>query len=322
MIYLNKEDLEQIGINWEETLEVIEKSIRCLGTEDFVQPLKPYLRFKDLKNRIIAMPAYLGGDFDKAGIKWIAGFPDNIYKSLPRANSMTILNNADNGLPEAIICSSLLSIIRTVAVSGLMIRGYLRSRNSGKLNIGVLGRGPIGKYHIRMCEELFGENILNIYSNSLRPIDEETLEISSKVVDVSSSAELVAKSDIIITCTVPSENYLEEKPTEGALILNVSLRDFGARIYESVKNAIIVDAWENVCRGGTDIEKMHLEYGLQRENVKTLFDVIENKCMDEYHPNDTIMVNSMGMGIFDISIATYYYNKALEQSIGQKLEYK
>jgi len=321
MIYLNEEDLKQIGINWTETLEVIEKSIRCLGNDDFVQPLKPYLKFKDLKNRIIAMPSYLGGDFDKAGIKWIAGFPKNINKGLPRANSMTILNNTDNGMPEAIICSSLLSILRTAAVSGIMIKNYIGSRSKEKFKIGILGRGPIGKYHMRMCEELFGNSIEAIYSNSLRPIDEETYQISPKIIDVATSDEVVKNSDIIITCTVPTESYLRAKPKKGALILNVSLRDFGDNIYESVKNSIIVDSWDNVCRSGTDMEKMHLKYGVQKEDVKTLFDVIENSCMDEYNNDDTIMVNSMGMGIFDIAIATHYYKLAINQSIGQELKY-
>ncbi len=69
------------------------------------------------------------------------------------------------------------------------------------------------------------------------------------------------------------------------------------------------------------MEKMHLKYGIPKEDAKTLYYVIENSCMKNYSNEDIIIVNSMGMGIFDIAIATYYFNERLKQSIGQKLKY-
>ena len=51
MIYLNEKNLKQIGINWGETIKVIEDTVMCLDKKDFSQPIKPYLRYKDLKKR-------------------------------------------------------------------------------------------------------------------------------------------------------------------------------------------------------------------------------------------------------------------------------
>ena len=72
MIYLNEKDILKIGINWEETVDAIEKAVKCLNNKDYAQPVKPYLRYREPVNRIIAMPAFVGGDVDLAGIKWIA----------------------------------------------------------------------------------------------------------------------------------------------------------------------------------------------------------------------------------------------------------
>ena len=135
MIYLNEENLKQIGINWNETIEVIEDAVMCLNNKDFSQPIKPYLRYRDLKNRIIAMPAYVGGGFNVVGIKWIASFPDNIKKGIARANSVVVLNNADTGEPTAIINTALLSIIRTVSVSGLMTKYFDKTRKLQNFNL-------------------------------------------------------------------------------------------------------------------------------------------------------------------------------------------
>ena len=51
MLYLNEKYLREVGINWEQLVDVIERTVRCLGDKDFVQPVKPYLRYRDLKNR-------------------------------------------------------------------------------------------------------------------------------------------------------------------------------------------------------------------------------------------------------------------------------
>jgi len=127
MLYLNEKDLTKIGYNWNATIDNIEQAVHCLHNKDFVQPVKPYLRYRDLTNRIIALIAFVGGKINLAGIKWIASFPDNINHGLPRAHSVVILNNADTGAPVGIINTALLSIIRTASVSGLMIRYFLKA---------------------------------------------------------------------------------------------------------------------------------------------------------------------------------------------------
>ena len=170
MIYLNENNIKNLGINWPACIKTIEEAVRCLALSDTAQPIKPYLRFKNLKNRIIAMPAYVGGNFDIAGIKWIASFPDNIKKNLPRASSILILNDSNTGKVVSIINANLLSVIRTVSVSALILKYFLLLRQKTKLTIGIIGWGPIGQNHFRMCAEAFGDKISKIIIYDIKKV--------------------------------------------------------------------------------------------------------------------------------------------------------
>ena len=317
MIYLNEENIKQLGIRWEETINAIEATVYCLADHDFAQPIKPYLRYRDLKNRIIAMPAFVGGNINMAGIKWIASFPDNINKGIPRAHSVVILNQADTGKPIGIINTALLSIIRTASVSGLMIKYFNKSRELKKVKIGMTGFGPIGQYHLKMCNEILKDKIEKISVFDIRKIDKNLLPENTEI--VSSWQEAYEDADIFMTCTVSKEQYINIPPKKGSLQLNVSLRDYTTDTFDFFKNAIIVDDWEEVCREKTDIEVMHLKKGLLEKDTKSIIDVVVKNCLNDYTPEQSILFNPMGMAVFDIAIGTYYQELAQNNKIGTQL---
>lgn len=320
MKYLNEKDITELGINWANCAEVISQAVICLGNSNTVQPIKPYLRFKNLKNRIIAMPAFLGDNFDTAGIKWIASFPDNIEKNLPRASSVVVLNDTETGEVISIIHTSLLSIIRTVSVSALVIKHFLEARSYKKINIGIIGWGPIGQHHLKMCSEMFGSKIAKVTIYDLKSIDPDSINFDKKnTVLAKNWEEAYVESDILITCTVSKKRYIDKKPKPGSLLLNVSLRDYKVDIFPFVKKSIIVDEWNEVCRENTDIEVFHKEKKLQKESTKSIVDIVVNNCMRFYAKDSTIMFNPMGMAIFDIAIAKYYLDLAKKRNVGTAL---
>jgi len=322
MLYLNEKYLREVGINWEQLVDVIEGTVRCLGDKDFVQPIKPYLRYRDLKNRIIAMPAFIGGDFDMAGIKWIASFPDNIHKGIPRAHSVVIINKAETGQPVAIINTALLSILRTAAVTGLMIRYFDKVRPLRDVNLGIIGWGPIGQNHLRMALDLYGDKIAKIFLHDLRPIDKSAIDFAprDKIVIAENWQQAYVDADVFITATVSKASYIDKQPKKASLQLNVSLRDYKTDIFEYVKDSIIVDDWEEICREKTDIEMMHLEKGLEEKDTKSIVDMVVGDCMANYPAEAPIMFNPMGMAVFDIAVGAYYFREARRKGVGEELE--
>lgn len=322
MIYLNEKNINEIGIDWNEIINVIEETTKCLSSKDYAQPIKPYLRYRNLKNRIIAMPAFVGGDINKSGIKWIASFPDNIKSNIPRAHSVVVLNNVDTGKPEAVINTARISVLRTAGVTGAVIKAYSKVKYIESVNIGIIGWGPIGQEHFKMITSLLGNKINKIFLYDLKPINIEDIDIEykDKVQVVQQWQDAYNDADIFITCTVSKEPYIDTKPKKGSLQLDVSLRDYKTDIYEYIKGNIIVDDWDEVCREKTDIEMLHIEKGLEKDDTKSIIDILCDDGFKNYTKDDVIFFSPMGMAVFDIAVSSYYVNKAIELKVGQMLE--
>jgi 2,3-diaminopropionate biosynthesis protein SbnB len=321
MRYLNEENINEIGTNWNSSTEIIEYSVKCLIENDFAQPIKPYLRFGDLKNRIIAMPAYVGGNINMSGIKWIASFPDNIQKGLQRAHSVVILNDTATGKPVGILNSGAVSAIRTASVSGLVLKKYLKERPLKNIRVGITGFGVIGRHHLKMCLELLKDLNVEFFIYDLKKLDTAgfTAKELEKVTIADSWEKAYLNADVFITTTCSKERYIDKKPKPGSLHLNVSLRDYQPEVFNWFKTSMIVDDWEEVCRENTDIEKFHIEKGLQKNDVKTIKDVIRSNCFEKIDKDQAFMFNPMGMAIFDIAISEYYLKYGNSRNIGTLL---
>jgi ornithine cyclodeaminase len=322
MLYLNTESIKEIGVDWAQAINVIRSAIFALHANDYAQPIKPYLRYGDIKNRIIAMPAYVGGGNPVAGIKWIASFPDNIHKNKQRAHSVTVLNEHDSGRPFCIINTAAVSAIRTAAVSGLMITEYLKvKKGNERLTVGIIGFGPIGRMHLDMVAGVLEDRLEKVLLYDLKTVDASSIPegLQNKVVLCESWEDCYREANIFITCTVSDKPYINIKPLSGSLQLNVSLRDYKPEMRQYM-DTIIVDEWEEVCRQNTDIENMHKTTGLQKEDTLSMAEVVCQNALQQLSSDDAvIMVNPMGMAMFDMAIGEYYYRKALNQGIGLEL---
>lgn len=309
MKYISEKDVLAIGIPWPDLLHVIETATALLDKQQVSQPIKPYLRFNDPSNRIIAMPAYVGGEFEVAGIKWIASFPGNLSKGLRRANSIIILNDAATGIPISVINTPVISGIRTASVSGFFLNRYFSTRQEGKLNFGVIGYGPIGQLHVQMLQRCFAERIGKIYIFDIN--SKLVTNAGENCVTCTDWLEVYEKSDVLITCTVSTARYIDRKPKKDHVYLNISLRDFNPAFLKDV-DINVVDDWDEVCRQNTDVEQAHLQFGLQKNDVVQIPSLLHKHVLDSFK-NKSVMFNPMGMAVYDMAVAKFYYDAALRQ---------
>lgn len=321
MKYLTGTDIIRLQINWTQIINELEKVVICLKENDYEQPIKPYLRYGDQNNRFIAMPAYVGGEINTAGIKWIASFPKNTCCNKSRAHSVVIINDPTTGQPISIINTSLLSTIRTAGVSGLILKYYRNARPLKKLNVGIIGMGPIGKAHLNMCKDILQENLNAFYLYDLDASKMKSEIYNDRQIFLADRWQDVYKNvDILITATVSQKPYIDSsvEKRKGMLYLNVSLRDYKVEAL-NLQDIIIVDDWKEVCRENTDIERLHEIKGLQEKDTKTIIDVVCKQLFNQIDMEKSIQFHPMGMAVFDIALGNYYYNLSNQYQEGLEL---
>src|SRR6478752_2059001 len=128
-LYLSQEDVIAAGgLDMAAVVDVIERAFRVKADGQVVMPPKVMITWSDepgteeLHGRIMAMPAYVGGDFDVAGLKWIPSVPGNPARNgLPRANALVLLSARETGLPLAVMDGTVVSAMRTGADTGLAV---------------------------------------------------------------------------------------------------------------------------------------------------------------------------------------------------------
>ena len=101
MLVLNRADLEGLGLNWTEIIDVLEDAFQQKARGLVQNPPKPKVTSRK-DSFIHAMPAYLGGS-DRIGLKWVAGYEQNNDKGLPYIYGVMIMNDAETGRPIALL---------------------------------------------------------------------------------------------------------------------------------------------------------------------------------------------------------------------------
>jgi N-[(2S)-2-amino-2-carboxyethyl]-L-glutamate dehydrogenase len=284
-------------------------------------PQSTFLRFPDsARNRIIALPAYLGGEMGGAGIKWVSSFPDNIGKGMNRASAVVILNSPHTGLPYLIAEGSIISAARTAASAALAARTLHAGRAVTEL--GVLGCGVINFEIVRSVTSVFpGIKTLFLYDLSAARADlfrercESTFSgvVAEVVKDVHT---LLRASSLLSIATTAIEPYLTDFSgvAAGSTVLHISLRDLAPQIILNADN--VVDDVDHVCRAQTSVHLAEQLMG-NRDFIRcTLADVTMGNAPARADSDAIVVFSPFGLGVLDIAVSRLVYDLALKSGKG------
>jgi ornithine cyclodeaminase/alanine dehydrogenase len=137
------------------------------------------------------MPAYLR-DEDVAALKWVAGYPANKERGLPYISGLIVVNDAETGLPAAVMDGAEITAARTAAASGVCIRRWAPERWS---EAAILGCGEQGRYHARVLMALNPQAGIRAYD----PHPDRIAQLEGRVEAADSPAEAVSGAHVIVS---------------------------------------------------------------------------------------------------------------------------
>ncbi|PQP04413.1 ornithine cyclodeaminase [Pseudomonas frederiksbergensis] len=294
--------------------------------------------------RMMAMPAYLGGSFCTAGVKWYGSNIANREKGLPRSILMFTLNDPDTGAPLAHMSANLLSAYRTGAVPGVGARHLARkdSKVVGLLGPGVMGKTTLAAF-IAVCPHI---DTLKIKGRGQKSLDnfiawvKETYPQITTIEVVDTLEAVVRDSDLVTYCssgetgdptTYPIVKREWVKP--GAFLAmpaSCSLDDGMEQrdVRKVLDNTGLYQAWfEELPKPahhcvpviGVRFMDMIAEGKMRLDEVEDIGKIIAGAAQGRRNDEEIIIMSVGGMPVEDVAWGTVVYRNAIEKGIGVTL---
>ncbi|MFC8175196.1 2,3-diaminopropionate biosynthesis protein SbnB [Streptomyces sp. NPDC057325] len=329
MLILTARDVRQVLDGAEhQVVEAVSRAYRLHAAGRTAVPHSLFLRFpEEARNRIIALPAYLGntgvsGEREPvAGIKWISSFPGNLASGLERASAAVVLNSMRTGHPEVLLEGSVISARRTAA--GAALAAATLAPREPQTGVTLVGCGVINFEVLTFLRALLPD-LAEVTLFDLDPararafaercaarLPELKTEVAERIEDALAAHRLVSLA------TTASTPHLDATPCRpGTLLLHLSLRDLTPETILSSVN--IVDDDDHVCREATSLHLAEQQAG-HRGFIAGSIGAVLTSGRRHRDPEALTVFSPFGLGVLDLAVADLVHHRAQEQGLGTRV---
>ncbi len=363
-LYLSEPDMIEAGVTdvvactdcMEEVVKLLDEGDYRMGGENgnshgcMIQfpehPEFPGMPADGPDRRFMCMPAYLGGKFAMAGVKWYGSNVDNRELGLPRSILMVTLSDKDTGAPIAYMSANLVSAYRTAAIPGVGVKRL--ARDDAEV-LGIVGPGFINSITIETFAKLRPSlHTLKIKGRGRASIDRciayvkehcpqfTTIEVCDTLEDC------VRGSDILnfatSTPTGGQDSYPYFKPEwlkPGALVCGPGAMNTDKELIEDPATKLVVDnmglydAWaeeypyptfDTWFLIGSKFTDMIHDGELTRDRIENIGAIVAGKAPGRASDDQIIIYSIGGMPVEDVAWGKTVYENAKAKGIGTELK--
>jgi ornithine cyclodeaminase len=270
--------------------------------------------------------AYLEG-LDSFAVKMSSGFFNNHKLGLPSLGGMMILLSAKVGFPEALLLDNgYLTDVRT-GLAGAIAAKYLAPQKIE--TAGVIGAGAQARYQMRSLKLVRNFERVLVYNRNPGRVNDYIEEMSAvldvEIIQAASIADVVSRSDVVVTTTPAKSPFLEANWLHPGLHITAMGSD--AEEKNELAPAILSNADLLVCDRKSQVfrlgEHHHaLEAGLISENddIVEMGEITAGRHPGRTYAKQITVCDLTGTGVQDTAIALLAYRKAREKGLGMTIE--
>ncbi len=318
MIVLNKEQILE-AVTLEEVMDSVEEALDIYEKQEYQMPLRMIVPLGD-ENKLLLMPCQSRNRFST---KIITLFPENPKRNLPTIEGLVLYNCPETGKVQALMDGKTVTALRTAAVTGVGIR-YLADKKAA--SIGLIGCGIQGYYQILFSVCASGIKKVNLFDAFSNQMDGFISQLKARIPDlqikISENADrLVTQSDIVITATTSTEPVISDDPGLFTHKLFLAVGSYQPHVRElpdavfKLVDKIYLDTEMALEESGECIIPM--DKGLiKKDNFENLGSLIAQRRQPQRGKHGTVVMKSVGMGLFDLMTASLIYRKADEKQLG------
>ena len=326
LLLLKGSDIDRLLRQQEDAvLTVVQRAYQAHAIGQTFMPPDSYLRFPTMeKERIISKVAYLGGDFDVAGIKWIASFPGNLAKGMERASATLILNSTETGRPVAIMESAIISAKRTGASAALGARVLWPQDRLA--DVGLIGCGLINFETLRFLLAVYPMiETVHLFDLSADRAAQFCAKAQSLKAGLQFMLEegvpaVVERAPVVSLATTAVTPHIASLAghRQDAVMVHLSLRDFTADLILQADN--VVDDADKVCSNNTSLHLAEQQAGHRHFIRTTIGDLLNGAAPPRDFSKPIAIYSPFGLGILDLAVADLAHRLAQTQHIGLTID--
>ncbi len=319
MLVINEQDIIK-AVEAIELVCAIEKAYIIQEKASTIIPNRMHLNQED--NTLLVMPGFIESVF---GTKLVSLFPKNTNENKPVLSGVMVLNDARTGEPLAMINGNKLTAIRTGAVGATAVK-YVAPFAAQTL--GIIGAGIQAYHQALFVSQQRPFKKLIICDKNMSKAEVVKDDLIDKLPDIEIIAtnnpnQLVLDSDVIVTATSSNTPVFDVNPDQmnnktfiGIGSYKPNMQELPLSIYEKA-NKVYVDTLHAKEECG-DI-KIPLDKGLIKDDDIIPFNSIITG--GELIEDASIKVfKSVGMSLFDLTVAELIYNNAKDKGLGQEVK--
>lgn len=329
ILILREEDILK-AVDIKDIIEADKEALKNYSDGGSDIPLRTVIDVdKNSSSTAIFMPGYIK-DKNALGMKIIDIYPDNIEKGLVTSPSTMILIDKDNGFVKAIIDGTILTRLRTGAVSGAATEVLANEDAKSFLLIGTGGQAGTqleAVLAVRDIEEAYVYDVNYERAEAFaKEMNEKLKDYGAKILAIKELDEVLGEVDIITTVTTSKKPVFDATKAKKGVHVN-SVGSYTPDMQETPPELLIradkifTDTKEGVIEEAGDVIIPISEGKITKEKVAhELGDLLLGREVGRESKEDITWFKTVGFAGLDLVAGEKIYQLAKEKGIGTKIE--